>query len=299
MQNSEVPGNAPSKDSIASPDYQISRQGDEIDLIDLFLFFWMRRKLFLSAAVLIAVVGIIGFEVLNKSKSVSIVQSVVEVRRSVKGAPVVTPQALAKRVDYVDLPQFSSAPEYASIRSHILSTTSEPIANTDMIEITSVVPNSVSADVVKFHERLVERISADVTFPSIPIAEDISDRLAALKESIAQLQEMIKKQGQQMSPGEKSQSPSNKAFLQQLTRQGNDLKREQNALSVKFSSLVSVLSNNQLRILARGRVSTKAVGMTTSKAYAMIIMLAVFGAIFIIAGTAFVAKVRERMAGRE
>jgi len=299
MQNNEHTANTTQKDSIKPSEHRISTQSDEIDLVDLFLFFWDRRRLFLSSMMLIAVVGIIGFEVLDQSQSVSTVQSVVEVRRSAKGTSVVTPKALARRIVYVDLPQLSSAPEYDSIRSHILATTSEAIAHTNMVEITSVVSNSDPVDIVKFHERLIERISADVTFPSIPVAEEISHQLDVLKESIARLQQMIIKRGQQVGTGAKKQDRSSRVFLRQIEFQGNHLKNIQNSLFPKFRHLVSGLSNNEFRVLVRGRVSTESIeGVKASTAYVLIIVFAVFAAVLIIAVRAFVQKVMERMAGR-
>jgi hypothetical protein len=87
-------------------------------------------------------------------------------------------------------------------------------------------------------------------------------------------------------------------FLNQLRERKSGLSKELDSLSIELNYLESVLPSFEPRILVKGQVSGKTVGMKSSTAYSLIIVLAFFLAIFIVVGAAFVSKVQDRMAGR-
>jgi hypothetical protein len=58
------------------------------------------------------------------------------------------------------------------------------------------------------------------------------------------------------------------------------------------------LQNFTPRVLVAASVTEKSTGIKKSVAYSLIVMLAIFLSIFVVVGSAFVARVRERMASR-
>src|SRR5210317_1398897 len=145
-----------------SPGHRALEQSDEIDLVDLWLFFWDQRKTFPSSALLIAVIGIVGFSLVYEPKS--IVHSIIEAQSVVVDGKIVatlSADTLAKRIEYADLPRLASQPEYKQIKAIILATKAVPVNGTNMVEITSETPDSALSDVAKFQGELIEAIRSE------------------------------------------------------------------------------------------------------------------------------------------
>ena len=69
-------------------------------------------------------------------------------------------------------------------------------------------------------------------------------------------------------------------------------------ISEELELLEAILLEIKPRVVVVASVSEKVSGMKKSVAYSLIILLAIFLAIFIVVGGAFAARVKERMAGR-
>ena len=291
----------PARESAGSPDYQVLVQDDEIDLVDLWLFFWDQRKVFFSSAILIAVVGIVGFMMFYQPKQVSIVRSIIVVDNTVMGQavkPVISLAALAKRIEYVDLPQLASLPEYELIKPYILATKAMPVAAINMVEITSEIPGNDTVEVTKFQSQLVEQIYSELSNSSYSLSGDIGSSLVALKRSVTSLQQSIYAMDREAELTGEPRDVSYQLFLNQLRERKSGLSKELDSLSMELNYLESALPSFEPRILVKGQVSGKTVGIKSSTAYSLIIVLALFLAIFIVVAAAFASKVRARMAER-
>jgi hypothetical protein len=300
MEGNKMAEKTSPRESAGLPDYQVLVQDDEIDLVDLWLFFWDQRKIFFASAILIAVVGVVGFKMFYQPKQVSIVRSIIVVDNKVMGqavAPVFSSDALAKRIEYVDLPQIASLPKYELIKPYILATKATPVAATNMVEITSEIPGNDAAEVTKFQSQLVEQIYSELSNSSYSLTGDIGSSLVTLKRSVTSLQQWINAISREAELTGEPRDVSYQLFLNQLRERKNGLSKELDSLSMELNYLESALPSFEPRILVKGQVSGKTVGLKSSTAYSLIIILAFFLAISIVVGVAFVSKVQDRMAG--
>ena len=282
-----------------SPGHRALEQSDEIDLVDLWLFFWDQRKTFLSSALLIAVIGIVGFRLVYEPKS--IVHSIIEAQSAVVGGKIVatlSADTLVKRLEYVDLPRLASQPEYKQIKPVILATKAVPVNGTNMVEITSETPDSAIGDVAKFQGELIEAIRSELEDSPYSLSGDISDRIYSLNRSVISLQRLISELDQELGVGAESQGLSGQSLWNQLDQRKNHMTTELGSLSRDLKYLESALLIVEPRILVRGQVSSKTGGIQSSTAYSLIIVMALFSAIFIVVAAAFVSKVQARMAER-
>ena len=282
-----------------SPGHRALEQSDEIDLVDLWLFFWDQRKTFLSSALLIAVIGIVGFRLVYEPKS--IVHSIIEAQSAVVGGKIVatlSADTLVKRLEYVDLPRLASQPEYKQIKPVILATKAVPVNGTNMVEITSETPDSALSDVAKFQGELIEAIRSELEDSPYSLSGDISDRIYSLNRSVISLQRLISELDRELGVGAESQDLSGQSLWNQLDQRKNHMTTELGSLSRDLEYLESALLIVEPRILVRGQVSSKTGGIQSSTAYSLIIVMALFSAIFIVVAAAFVSKVQARMAER-
>ena len=91
---------------------------------------------------------------------------------------------------------------------------------------------------------------------------------------------------------------SNSSLRNQLYDRKNYLTTELGRLSTDVNYLESTLSNFEPSILIKGQVSSKIIGIKPRTAYSLIFVLAIFLALVIVVGSAFVSKVQDRLAGR-
>ena len=92
--------------------------------------------------------------------------------------------------------------------------------------------------------------------------------------------------------------PSNQPIPESVNARLDNMMVSIDQMSAHFGVLESTLLRVNPRVVIASSVSEKISGVKKSIAYSLVIMLAVFLAIFIIVGGAFVARVKERMAGR-
>jgi hypothetical protein len=292
------------RESAGSADYQVLIQDDEIDLVDLWLFFWEKRKVFFSAAILILVVGIVGFKVLYEPKQVSIVRSLIVVdnkvvdTKAVFGDRVSLSVQLARHIEYVVLPQMVSLSEYELVKPYILATKATPVVGTNMVEVTNQVSGNDTDDLAKFQSQLVEQIYAELNNSTYSLSGDISSSLASLNNSAARLQHLISALDREAGLTLDPQDVSYQLFLNQLESRKNGLSKELDGLTISLNDLESELTLFEPHIAVKGQVSSKTVGIKPTTAYVLIFVLAFFLAIFIVVGSAFVSKVQDRLAGR-
>jgi hypothetical protein len=229
------------------------------------------------------------------------VHSVIWVQSAVvdgKVVSTVSPDTLAKRIEYIDLPRIAAEQENNQIKPIILATKAVPIKGTNMVEITSEVPDGAISDVTKFQNQLVEKIYAELKNSSYSLSGDISNSLASLNNSAARLQRLISALDREAGLTLDPQDVSYQLFLNQLDARKNGLSKELDGLTISLRDLESDLTLFEPHIAVKGQVSSKTVGLKPRIAYVLIFVLAVFLAIFIVAGAAFVSKVQDRMAGR-
>jgi hypothetical protein len=291
--------NSSSGETTGRPDYQAQVPNDEIDLVDLWLFFWGKRKIFSFSVILILVVGIVGFKMFYESKQVSTVRSLIVVdNKAVGGASVSLAVQLAQHIEYLVLPQMALLPEYELVKPYILATMATPVEGTNMVEVTNQVPGNDTDDLVKFQSQLVEQIHAELNNSSYSLSGDISSSLASLNNSAARLQQLISALDREAGLTADPQDVSYQLFLNQLEARKEGLSKELDVLTRSLNYLESALTLFKPHIAVKGQVSGKTTGIKPTTAYVLIFVLAIFLAIVIVVGSAFVSKVQDRLAGR-
>ncbi len=294
--------NTSARESAGPPEHQVLVQNDEIDLVDLWLFFWGQRKIFFSSTILVVVVGIVGFMMFYEPRQVSMVRSLIEVddrAMDQAAAPVLSSAALAKRIEYVNLPQLAALPEYELIKPYILETNTIPVEGTDIVQITSEITGNDTVDLKKFQSQLVEQIYTELSNSSYSLSGKFGDRLEMLNRSVTRLRQLIRGLDREAGLITEPRDVSYQLFLNQLGERKIAVSNELDDLSLELSYLESVFRSVEPSILVRAEVSSKTVGIKPSTAYSLIILLAIFLAIFIVVGAAFMSKVQKRMAGRD
>ena len=286
-------------------DYPAQIPDDEIDLVDLWLFFWGKRKLFFVSAILVFVVGIIVFEVFYEPKTdsqVSTVRSLIVLdNKTIGGAPASYSVELSQHIEYVDLPQMASLPEFELVKPYILATKVTPVAGSNMVKVTSQVPGNDTDDLVKFQSQLVEQIYAKLSNSSYSLSGDISSNLVALNSGVARLQQLISVLDREAGLTGDPQDVSYQLFLNQLESRKNGLSQELDDLTISLNKLESALTLFEPHIALKGQVSSETViakKLKSTTANVLIFVLSLFLALFIVVGAAFVSKVQDRMAGR-
>ena len=304
MEGNKIAEKTSARESAGAPDYQVLVQDDEIDLVDLWLFFWGKRKLFFVSAILSFVVGIIVFEVFyepEKESQVSTVRSLIVLdNKTIGGAPASFSVQLSRHIEYVDLPRMASLPEFELVKPDIMATKVTPVAGSNMVEVTSQVPGNDTDDLVKFQSQLVEQVYAKLSNSSYSLSGGISNSLFSLNNSTARLQQLISALDREAGLTLDPQDVSHQLLINQLEARKNGLSKELDDLTISLNKLESALTLFEPHIALKGQVSSETVSSKSKSttAYVLIFMLAFFLALFIVVGAAFVSKVQARLAGR-
>jgi hypothetical protein len=276
-------------------------QSDEIDLVDLWIFFWDQRKLFLISVILASVLGIAGFEVFYSPKSGTEIRSLVETQPislgTMEAAPAYT-SALAKQISIVDLPQFASMDEFSQIRQQILSTDITVLPDTNIIEIVTNLPSSRVADVSRFHGRLTAQIVSQVRASASPSLAWINSRMSEMNSRIEHLRMLSTELQKELGSDTVSQTLSDRAFQESIYGKLQSITAETRIMADELEVLNSTFGKIDPRVLVQAEVSEKSTGIKKTTAYVLILFLALFLGIFIVIGNSFAARVRERMASR-
>ena len=187
----EKQGNVPITDSRSRD--ALMRE-DELDLIDIGLFFWDRKKLFLAAFVLVAVGGLIVFKVLFAPQQVTHVRSQILLDSQVMThavMPALAPNVIANRIRHVNLIEISRLPEFDSIKAAVIATVIVPVPGTYVLEFSNQVMSDDAAVFEQFHHALMNRVYADLSNSSLSISGNIGGTLHLLGNRVTSLQQLI------------------------------------------------------------------------------------------------------------
>ena len=294
-------GSTSARESVGPPDYQTSVQDDEIDLVDLWLFFWGRRKVFISSAILFCVIGIAGFEMLYVSKQIVTVRSMIEVQELLLSQTNVTiqyAQAVSRRIEQVDLPRVASIGEFEPIKSHLMSTSINPIDGTNLIELVTVAPAGLGAEVSRFHVQMTERIVSELRSSSRELNVDLHDQFNQLEGGVARMQDMLGGLEAAVRRNVSAQNLSNQPGQVEINIKIDDLSAQALKTRQDINNMNLILRDINPRVLDVASISESTVGRKKSMAYSLIIMLSLFAGIVVISVDAFASRVRNRVAGR-
>jgi hypothetical protein len=301
MKGSEVTENTSVRESAGLPDYRTSIPDGEIDLVDLWLFFWGRRKLFVSSAILFAVIGIAGFEMLYVSKQMVTVRSVIEVQELLLGQTDVTIQyanAFSKRIKHADLPRVASIEEFKPIKSHLMSTSINPIKGTSLIELVTVAPVGLSTEVSRFHVQLTEKIVSELKSSSRELNADLHYQFNELGGGVAQMQDMMEGLKAVVRRNAAVQNLSNQPNQIEINVKMGDLSAQLIETAKGLKVLGLMLRDINPRALDVASISERSIGMKKPIAYSLIIILSIFAGIVVILVDSFASRVKDRVAGR-
>ncbi len=304
-------GSTSARESAGPPDYQASVQDDEIDLVDLLLFFWGRRKVFISSAILFCVIGIAGFEMLYVSKQIVTVRSIIEVQELQLGQTNVTiqyAQAVSRRIEQVDLPRVASIGEFEPIKSHLMSTSIKPIKETSLVELVTIAPAGLGTEVSRFHVQLTEQIvsglktsscelNADLT-SSCELNADLHDQYNELEGGVARMQDMMEGLKAAVSRNAAAQNMSSQPDQVEINIKLGDLSTQVLKTQQDIKNMDLILRDINPRVLDVASLTEETVGRKKSVVYSLIIMLSVFAGIVVILIDSFASRVKERVAGR-
>jgi hypothetical protein len=299
IENKDLPENRSTREAVRI--YDVDDRSDEIDLVDLWIFFWKRKSLFLSSAILVTIVGIVSFEMLYAPKQSSTVRSLVEVSEISVGSFNATnaySAAVARRIAFVDLPGYASEKQFEDISSYVLSTTVSEIQGTSLIEILTNAPAETVTEVSRFHDRITSQMISNLNNSPYVLEGSLREQLVALDNGVRRLKILLN----DFSPGirrdDDALSLSKQAGSTSADMRLDTIMLEIDGISAKLKSMEANLPTINPRVVVVGSVSEKVSGIKKSTAYALIILLALFLALLVVAGSAFAARVKERMAVR-
>jgi hypothetical protein len=283
---------------VISYGYETPRRDDEIDLVDLWIFFWDRRKLFLISAMLVALVGIASFELLYAPKRLSTVRSLIETR-DIPVETGATPReysaAFAKRLEIVNLPRFASLEEFNRIKPYIIASDISAIEDTNFIEIVTEAPANVVAEVSRFHNELTGQVVSEIE--SAPDSQ-LYIRVSSINRGIEGLRSQLVDLKQELRSDSASKTLAGQPIRDKISTRLEIMSERLDDVSDNLAVLNLSFQDFNPRVLVDASVTEKSTGIKKSVAYSLIVMLAIFLSIFVVVGSAFVARVRERMASR-
>jgi hypothetical protein len=291
-------GKKPVIKKVISYDYETPLRDDEIDLVDLWIFFWDRRKLFLISAMLVAFVGIAGFELLYAPKQVDTVRSLLETRDISVDTGSRASEYLAayvERLKIIDLPRFASAQEFSQISTYILDSSIIVMKDTDFIEIVTETPASAAVDVTRFHNELTGMMASEI---ESSLHSQLYVRIASIDRGIERLRAKLVALQQGVTSEAASQTFSSYPTQDYINPKLEDMLTQIEDMAEDLDVVTGSLQNFTPRVLVAASVTEKSTGIKKSVAYSLIVVLAIFLGIFVVIGSAFVARVRERMASR-
>lgn len=275
-------------------------QEDEIDLVDLWIVMWSYRRLFLSSAILVVVIGILCFELLYTAKPTSTVRSIIEIESVLSGQRrilAIEPDVLINRIEYSKLPQFSSRVEFEQIKPVIMSTTVSRIKRgSNIVEIVSEASAGDVGDLSRFQGQLVDAILLDVKKASEKVSAGVNDTLYSLKTSIVQLRRNVAELERDLIKEANRNVASNKLVLDNIAARKTSLETEIGILTERIENMELTRSNAGSLVLLKAGVSVNPPRFSKRIAYPMILMLSLLVALFITMGVIFARKVKERMA---
>jgi len=283
---------------------------DEIDLVDLWIVMWSYRKLFLSSLILVAVIGIVCFELLYNPKPASkvTVRSVIEIESIISDGrhiSVVDAGVLIKRIELVMLPRISSLSQFEQIKHLIMATkvsrvgTSEVRSkreDSNIVEIVNKLPTGEIDDLSRFHDLLVDEVMQELKKSAELLKADVHDTLILVKSRIVNLEGLIIALEQDLLDGGNSQVASDQSLQNEIALKKANIQSEINLLTERIKYLELSLSNGGSHVLLKAGVSSNTSRSNKPVAYVVIFMLSVFLALFLTMGVIFARKVKARMA---
>jgi hypothetical protein len=301
MESNDTLENKPARETVRIYDYDVADRSDEADLVDLWIFFWKRKSLFLSSVILVTVVGIACFEMLYVPKRISTVRSLVEIKEISVASLAATNAfsvALARRMTFADLPRFASEEQFGAIIPYVMSSSINAIPGTNFIEIVTNAPANAVMDVSRFHDRITGQIVSELKSSPHALNSAMHEQFASIDDGLNRLRYLISALDRGLRKDEHSQSSSSQSIPENVNARLDNMMVSIDELSAHFAVLESTLLQVNPRVVIASSVSENISGVKKSTAYSVIIVLAVFLAIFIVVGGAFAARVKERMAGR-
>ena len=294
VENNENPG---TNERSYLAGYVEQRPEDEIDLVDLWIVMWSHRKLFLSSAILVVVIGILCFELFYSPKSISTVRSIIEIESIILDGnriSILDPGVLTKRIEIAKLPRFSSLSEFQQIKPSILTTTASPGSN--IVEIGSKLPTGDMVDLSRFHGQLVDEILMELNASAQLLKAGIQESLFSVKSRIVSLKGMLITLEQGSSDGVNSGETSNRLKQEEIALRRSNFESEIEILTERMKYLETTLSKTGSRVLLKAGVQENSKGLAKPVAYTMILILSLILALFVTMGVIFARKVKERMA---
>jgi len=282
---------------------------DEIDLVDLWIVMWSYRKLFLSSTILAVVVGILYLELVYYTKPTSTVRSIIEIESIIdegERISIVDSDVLIDRIKYGKLPRFSTLSEFEQIKPFIMQTRVSPRKRvslekkgSDIVEIVTKVPTGEIADSSRFHGQLADEILQELNKSAELIKIGIHNNIFAAKSRIVNLKGSIIGLEQDLLDGANSQGASNQLLKAHIELRKANIQSEIDILTERIEYLELTLSNTRSHVLLKAGVSESSKGLAKPVAYAMVLILSVFLALFLTMVVIFARKVKDRMAAAE
>ena len=278
---------------------------DEIDLVDLWIVMWSYRKLFLSSVILVAVIGIVCFELVYnpKSASTATARSVIEIESIIidgRRISVVNTDVLIKRIELAMLPRISSLSQFEQIKPHLMATTVSPIdVGSNIVEIVSQVAAKNMSDLSRFHDLLVDEVVQELKKSVELLTAGVRDTLILVKSRIVNLEGLIIALEQDLLDEVNSQVGSDQSLQNEIALKKANIQSEIDMLTERIKYQELSLSNEGSHVLLKAGVTSETRGSKRLVAYVVIFMLSVFLALFVTMGVIFARKVKNRMAAAE
>jgi hypothetical protein len=192
---------------------------------------------------------------------------------------------------------FSSLGEFEQIKPLIMATSISRIKKgSGIVEIVTKVPAGEIADSSRFHGQLVDEIMPELNKSAELTKIGIHDNIFAARSRIVNLKGSIIGLEQDLLDEANSQVASNQLLKDEIGLRKANVQSEIDILTERVKYLELTLSNTGSLVLLKAGVSGNSSRLTKPGAYAIILLLSVLLALFLVMGVIFARKVKERMA---
>ena len=273
----------------------------ETDLVDLWILFWDRRILFIVVTVLALVLGFAAFKIAYKPKQVATISSLVQTQEIPVGQIVAAyayTAALARRTKMVELPRLASAEEFSAIRPYVLSTSVSEIQKSNLIEIVTHAPPGLTEEVSRFHQHLTVAMIDEINLTSRNLVDQTDAYFLSIRDDMDQVLALFYGLESQLQQTDTGVEQANTAAVGEVQAVLERIRLEFDNISEGIKMLRSGIMSLNPRALVTAKVVQRSVGVRAKLAYVVIVSFSLFLGIFVVVGSSFLAKVRQRKAAR-
>ena len=278
-------------------------EGDEIDLVDLWIIATNYKKTFLVSAFVLVIVSLIAitikFEPLFSFKSIVELESVASEFRFAE-----SPASFITRVEFSILPRMLDQTTDEALLDRINSVKLSNPKDTNLILLDNVIPSDQEKEYADFHQKLIDEILANEDLRLLSVRQKIQTEILSTEQKINNLNvnlEVLERKFELRTASLKAEFDEPDRLLADLEK---EIRVEKNPLRIELKLLSSRASALELQkemlvptIILQSAMSDKPEGRSRVKLTVLAVFMSLFLALFVTMGVVFSQKVKQRRAG--